>query len=90
MKFVPGVVATLAEEGGSPAGFRLQGVRPKSALFILGLRNNDILTAINGHSLQNIDEALLAAGAAKFADRFRVDILRNGQRYSLYYRVSKF
>ena len=34
--------------------------------------------------------ALLAAGAAKVADKFRIDILRNGTKQSLYYRVAAF
>lgn len=90
MKFVPGVTAHIAEVNGKPAGFRLRGIRSKSALFVLGLRNNDILTAVNGFSLKTIDEALLAAGAAKFADKLRVDILRNGRKKSIYCRVSTF
>jgi hypothetical protein len=86
-QFIPGVRATIAEKNGRPTGFRLTGVRQESVLSALGFRNGDVLIAVNGFALKTVDEALLAAGAAKFADRFRVDVLRNGAHRSFYYRI---
>lgn len=85
--FIQGVRAVLAEKDGVPQGFRILGVRLNSALYALGLRHGDILTSVNGHKLSSIDEALLAAAAMKTATRFRVDVLREGQPKSFYYRV---
>ncbi len=90
MKFVRGVAAKLTQKDGLPIGFRLSGIRPGSALFALGLANGDVLLGVNGFALKSIEEAILAAGAAKFADKFRVDILRRGRKHAVYYRVVPF
>lgn len=87
--FIKGVRAVLTQKNGAPVGFRLLGIRPQSALSAVGLRNKDILTAVNGHKLDSIDNALSAAGALQIADRFRVDLIRGGREISLYYRVAK-
>ena len=85
--FIQGARAVLTAQNGTPVGFRLVRIFPGTALFAAGLRNGDILTAVNGNKLSSIDDALLAAGTLKMADRFRVDLLRGGRPVSLYYQV---
>jgi hypothetical protein len=85
--FIPGVRARLVSRDGKPLGFQLDGIGPASALRAIGLGNGDVLLAINGFSLKTADEALLAATSLRFADKFRVDILRGPNRHSCYYRV---
>jgi hypothetical protein len=86
--FVHGVRAYLIPKGGKPLGFQLSGIRESSALHAIGIRNGDILIAVNGFQLRSIDEAVLAATSLRFADQYRVDIKRGGEMRSFYYRVA--
>ncbi len=85
--FIQGVRARLVPFNGKPFGFQLSGIGPQSPLHALGLRDGDVLLAVNGYQLKSIDEALLAATSCRFADKFRVDLQRGAGRMSLYYRV---
>lgn len=87
-QFITGVKAVIAQKGDAPIGFRLFGIHPDSVLYAVGLRNGDILMAVNGFELKSLDQALRAAGVAKFANKFRIDILRNGTKHALYCRVA--
>jgi hypothetical protein len=86
-RFTGSAWATLAKVEGEPAGFRINGIREGDAIQALGLLNGDVVTAVNGHELKGVDEALAAAAALSFSQKFRVDILRGSQKLSLYYRV---
>jgi len=87
-RYTGGVRADLVEQGGEAVGFRITGVSKTSALYAAGLRNGDVLTNVNGHRLTSADEAVLAVAALRFNDRFRLDLLRDGGRRCLYYRVA--
>jgi hypothetical protein len=86
--FATGVRARLVSDNGKPLGFQLAGVSPRSAVHAIGLRNGDVLLAVNGFKLRSIDEAVLAATSLRFADKFRVDVKRGAQSRSFYYRVA--
>jgi C-terminal processing protease CtpA/Prc len=88
-KYVGRTHAQLAELDGKPVGFRLLRVGQGSPVHALGLRNGDVLTAVNGQELKTIDGALVAVTSLRFSDKFRLDILRRGTKRSLYYRVDK-
>ncbi len=87
-KYIRGARAELEEQNGQPIGYRLTGIRKGSPLHAAGFRNGDVLTNVNGHKLTSADEAILAAAALKFADKYRVDLLRRDKRRYLYYRVA--
>ena len=78
---------TIVEKNRKIVGFRIAGIAKGSALHAIGLRNDDVVVAVNGYKLTSIDEVLLAVSALKFAKKYRVDLLRGGKRRSLYYRV---
>ncbi|MCP4605201.1 MAG: hypothetical protein GY847_32570 [Proteobacteria bacterium] len=77
----------IVERDGEPAGFEVRGIRVGSLLHAIGVRSGDVISAVNGHSLKSVDEALLAVAAVRSSDRFRVDIMRSGSPRSLYYLV---
>ncbi len=87
MKFIGKAQAVIAERRGEPAGFKLNRIGKTSPLHVIGLRNGDVVRAVNGYELKSVDEVLLAVAALRFAKKYRVDILRNSQRRSFYYRV---
>lgn len=79
--------ASIAQRRGSLAGFRITEIRPGSPVYAIGIRDGDVITAVNGYQLKSLDEVLVAIAAVRFSQQYRVDILRNGRQQSLYYRV---
>jgi type II secretory pathway component PulC len=74
---------------GQMAGMRLFGIRPTSVWAKLGLRNSDLVIAINGHALSNPTQALEAYSEVKDADRFTVELERAGVTQIRAYFVKK-
>jgi membrane-associated protease RseP (regulator of RpoE activity) len=86
-KYTRGASAHPVEKDGKIVGFRILGVGQGSALSAIGIRNGDVVLAVNGYELKTMDQVLLAVSALRFAKKYRVDLLRGGGRRSLYYRV---
>jgi type II secretory pathway component PulC len=74
---------------GQMTGMRLFGIRPTSVWAKLGLRNSDLVIAINGHALSNPTQALEAYSEVKDADRFTVELERAGVTQIRAYFVKK-
>ena len=70
-------------EDGVPAGHKVYGIRPRSTAKLFGLKNGDLLTAVNGSPLKTLDEAMAAYTAHKGADKFVIDIVRKGAPLTL-------
>jgi len=68
---------------GASAGFKLYGIRSRSIPKLAGLKNGDLLIAVNGSSLLTLDEAMAAYTAHKGDDRFVISIVRKGKPISL-------
>lgn len=68
---------------GVSAGFKVYGIRSRSTAKLFGLRNGDLLTAVNGSSLKTMDEAMAAYTAHKGAEKFVISIVRKGNPVSL-------
>jgi hypothetical protein len=64
---------------GETAGFKLYGIRSGSMPYLLGLKNGDMITAINGRALTSPTEALSIFEALKSETDFRVEIERKLQ-----------
>jgi len=64
-------------------GFRLSAIRSGSPLEQLGLKNGDIVHAVEGFSLTNVDEAMHAYEAVQDADRLTLAISRRLERMEL-------
>lgn len=81
-----GARAHRQELPGGVAGFRLAGVS-RGALGRLGLRDGDVLTAINGVSVDSADAALGAFQRLRSAGSLRVTVVRGGGPVTLHYRI---
>jgi general secretion pathway protein C len=79
------VVPNFAD--GSPNGWKVFSIRRTSALRQMGIKNNDVLTAVNGHDLSNTEKALEVYGKLQSDKSFSLEVLRNGEPMTLEYEV---
>lgn len=79
----PGVLGRVMQVEG---GWQLSGIQ-KRVGYHLGLRNGDVITSINGHSLDTKMQQLGAWMALRNADDFAVSFTRGGERMIYRYRV---
>lgn len=77
VRIVPAFVNGRAE------GFKLFGLRPGAALAGLGLRNGDVVSAIDGIPLDSPESALQAYERAQKVDRVVVAVTRRGAPMTL-------
>lgn len=86
-QFIGTASASMVQKNGENVGFQLAGIRSGTAAFALGLRNGDILIAVNGQKLTSADQALVALATIQMNKKFRVDVKRKNGKQSLYYLV---
>jgi hypothetical protein len=67
-----------AFEAGRAVGFKIAWLAPDAVALKAGLRAGDVVTAVNGHTLTNIDAVLALAKDAQTLTHFTADILRAG------------
>lgn len=79
------VVPNFAD--GQTNGFKVFSIRRNSALRKMGLKNNDVLTSVNGFDLSNTEKALEIYGKLQNDKSFTLEVLRNGQPMSMEYSV---
>lgn len=65
---------------GQVVGFRLSGLRRHEPLHRLGLRNGDVITAVNSQPITSMSEAMKAYQANRDASDFAVALERSGER----------
>lgn len=75
------------EENGRVVGVKLYGIRNKSMLSRVGMKNGDMLRTINGFDMTSPDTALEAYARLRSADNLTVSVVRGGKPVSLDYRV---
>ncbi len=75
------------KEGDKVVGLKLSRVRPGSLLDVLGLKNGDQLTSINGFELTDPQKALEAYGRLRTADRLALQITRGGVPVSIDFNI---
>ncbi len=72
---------------GQTNGWKVFSIRRNSALRKMGLKNNDVLTTVNGFDLGNTEKALELFGKLQSEKSFSLEILRNGEPMTLEYSV---
>lgn len=68
-------------------GYRLSSIRPSSLFAKLGIKNGDIVHAVNGTPLTSADGALAAYQALKNERSFSFELTRKNQKQTLEYEV---
>jgi hypothetical protein len=74
------------DAAGEIDGFRISGIRRGSIPEGLGLRNGDVVHAVNGKPLVGMEAASQALSVLQSADRVVVDLSRRGEPLRLTYR----
>lgn len=74
-------------QDGQASGFKVFSIRRNSALRMMGLKNNDVLTAVNGNALTDQGKALEMYSKLQSETNFTLEILRNGEPMTLEYSV---
>ena len=68
-------------------GFRVVNIQSGSVFQDLGIEEGDVIRSVNGKPVRDPKQALQAYQDLKSADKFRVDLLREGQQLTLQYAV---
>ncbi len=79
------VVPNFAD--GQTNGFKVFSIRRNSALRMMGLKNNDVLTGVNGFDLSNTEKALEIYSKLQAEKSFTLELLRNGKPVTMEYSV---
>jgi len=70
-------------EDGVAKGFKIYGIRSASLPKLFGLKNGDLLTAINGSSIITLDDAMAAYTAHREDEKFVINIVRKARPLTL-------
>lgn len=81
MRFLP------SEHQGKMQGFRIGPGAKKEDFMALGLKENDIITAINGTALESPDKGMEVFEQLKNASEITIELQRGGQGLKLIYSV---
>ena len=68
-------------------GYRLSGIRRNSLGEKLGIRNGDIVHAVNGQALTSMQGAMSAYTSLQNESSFSFEVTRRGQKMKLDYSV---
>ncbi len=68
-------------------GMRIQSIKPRSIFRRMGLRNGDVLTGVDGRSINSIDDALSIYNGLKNSAELSLQINRRGRPYNIKYAI---
>lgn len=68
-----------AVRDGETKGYKFYGIRPESLPKLLGMKNGDLLTSVNGHQLESLDQAMDLYNKLRRASHLSITIERGGE-----------
>jgi len=68
-----------AVRDGETKGYKFYGIRPDSLPKLLGMKNGDLLTSVNGHQLESLDQAMDLYNKLRRASHLSITIERGGE-----------
>lgn len=68
-----------AVRDGETKGYKFYGIRPGSLPKLLGMKNGDLLTSVNGHQLESLDQAMDLYNKLRRASHLSISIERKGK-----------
>ena len=72
---------------GKTDGFRMSNIRRRSLFKKLGIKNGDIVHAVNGQPLVDANQAVDAYGSLQGVSNFTFEVTRRGERQLFEYEV---
>jgi general secretion pathway protein C len=74
-------------EDGRPAGISITGIKPNAIFRRMRLRNGDVITGVNGRSIDSVEDAVAVFEYLTTSSEVQVDIKRRGRKQRLDYRI---
>ena len=74
-------------EDGRPSGISITGIKPNTVFRKMRLRNGDIITGVNGSSIETVEDAMKIFSDLRSASELQVEIKRRGQKRILNYKI---
>ena len=74
-------------EDGRPSGISITGIKPNTIFRKMRLRNGDIITGVNGDSIETVDDAMKIFGDLSSTPEVQVEIKRRGRKRILNYKI---
>jgi len=74
-------------EDGQPAGISITGIKPNAIFRRMRLRNGDVITGVNGRSIDSVEDAIAVFEYLTTSSEIQVDIKRRGRKQILDYRL---
>ena len=74
-------------EEGRPSGISITGIKPNTVFRKMRLRNGDIITGVNGSSIETVEDAMKIFSDLRSASELQVEIKRRGQKRILNYKI---
>jgi general secretion pathway protein C len=74
-------------ENGSAAGISITGIKPNAIFRKMRLRNGDIITGVNGNSIESVEDAVKVVEQLSSGSDIQLQIKRRGREQSLDYSI---
>jgi type II secretory pathway component PulC len=75
-------------EAGGVSGLMIEGVARDSIIAAAGIKNKDVVRAVNNQKIDSYQKALQVLYKAKGQSEINIDLLRDGQAANLCYRIT--
>ncbi len=72
---------------GEADGLRISSIKAKSIFRRMGLRNGDVISAVDGHRLQSMDDGLRLIESLKSSSNMELQIKRRGRDRTIKYEI---
>ena len=74
-------------ENGQAAGISITGIKPNAIFRKMRLRNGDIITGVNGASIDSVEDAVKVVEQLSSGSEIQLQIKRRGREQSLDYSI---
>ena len=74
-------------ENGQPAGISITGIKPNAIFRKMRLRNGDVITGVNGNSIESVDDAVKVVEKLSSGSNIQLQIKRRGREQTLDYSI---
>ena len=74
-------------QDGQPSGISITGIKPNAIFRQMRLRNGDIITGVNGNSIDSVDDAMKIFEDISSGSNFQIEIKRRGRAQTIDYNI---
>ena len=74
-------------EDGKPAGVSITGIKPNAIFRKMRLRNGDIITGVNGRTVESVEDAVAIFENLSSSPEIKLEIKRRGRQQTLDYQI---